>query len=52
MEAKHMKISHSNSWECKPFTHGFFDISSYKAYRNKSADTCIIYFFPIIIKLI
>ena len=23
MEAKHMKTSHLNSWECKPFTHGF-----------------------------
>ena len=23
MESKHMKTSHSKSWECKPFTHGF-----------------------------
>ena len=23
MEAKHMKTSHSNSCECKPFTHRF-----------------------------
>ena len=22
MESKHMKTSHLNSWECKPFTHG------------------------------
>ena len=23
MEANHTKTSHSNSWECNPFTHGF-----------------------------
>ena len=51
MEAKYMKTSHSRAWECKSFIYGFliFRITEHMEIRLQS---CIIYCFPIIIKLI